>query len=581
MKISSLLTASIMLLSIPSFSYGAITPFESESYYRTAIPAQVTNFDPINSDNPANAVVIKNIFATLVTYRTKKESDSQNYHDIVPYIAENWNLSADRKTYNFKIRNDIYFHNGRKLIAYDIKHTFERLANPNVLKPSFSWIFKDIPIKGLSKFQSDIKNKVKEVDLEGIKVLDDNIVQIVLDKPSPLMLKELTLPIFSIIPKEEIDKWGDDFGLERPIGSGPYYLSNKTKDQIVLQKSKQHFEKGVDFISTLIYKVVPKLSDEYELFQKGELDQTDIPDSEINELFRKEKFNKYNINVFESRELNDRRISDIIKEPKLVSSYIGIGNKKEILKNKNVRQAFNYAVNKFKIVTETLKHKAIESTGVMPINFPGVSENRTVPYQYNPQKARKMLYEAGFTDFNDDKVLELKKKPIKFTFMYYQDTESEDVSKNVAEDLKNVGLDINLIRVNDFDKFLKAIVSGQADFYHFKANSKYADPDRFLSPLFDSKNIGNTNLSGFSNQTVDSMLLKARNITGDEFRYKFYNEIDKMIVDEAPWVFLYQPVKYVKVKPYVYGFQIHPVLQNVTKNTFYGKEDILTLRKNN
>ncbi|MFN8673280.1 MAG: ABC transporter substrate-binding protein [Candidatus Sericytochromatia bacterium] len=575
MKASSLIVAGIMLFTTPAFSNQVM----EVNTYRMAIPAKVTNFDPINSDNPANIEVIKNIHATLVTYRTKKDSDNQSYTDIVPYIADNWTVSADRKTYNFKIKNNVFFHNGRKLSAYDIKLTFERLANPKILKPSFSWIFKDIPLKGLMKYQSDLRNKVKEPDLEGIKVLDEHNFQIILDKPSTLMLKELTLPVFSIIPKEEIDKWGDDFGLEKPIGAGPYSLANKTDDQIILQKNKNHFEKNTDNINTLIYKVVPKLSDEYALFEKHELEQTELPDSEIKELFEKEKFNKFNINVFETNSLNDKRITDIVKEPKLIVSYIGIGTKKFPLKNKNVRQALNYSIDKYKLVTETLKYKAIQATGILPENFPGISNDRKVPYQYNLDKARKMLYQEGFTDFNDDKVLEFKKKPIKFNFVYFQDAESESVANQVASDLKNAGLDIKLTRMTDFNKFLTTIVSGEADFYHFKANSKYADPDKFLTPLFDSKYIGTTNLSAFNNPKVDNMLAKARNIYEDEFRYKFYSEIERNIVDEAPWLFLYQPVKYLKVSPNVMGVQIHPIMQNTTKHAFYGKEKVLTLKK--
>lgn len=580
MKLRSLLFALCITLSTPTVSLGAVTPFQKDGFtYRTVVSSSVKSFDPINSDNPSNATIVKNLFATLVTYNTKKNGDFTTSADIVPYLAENWHVSVDRKTYNFKIKSNVFFHNGRKLTAYDIKHTFERLANPKVLKPSLTWIFKDMPIKGLKKYQSDILKKVKEPNLEGVKVIDDTIFQLILDTPSPLVLKELTMPIFSIIPKEEIDKWGDDFGLERPIGSGPYYLASKSPDQVVLQKHEKHFIKDENFISTLVYRVVPKVEDEYSLFQKNELEQTDLPDDEIDKLFNQEKFNKFNVNVFETNYLNDRRITQIVKEPKLITSYIGIGNKKTFLKNQRVRQALNFAVNKYKIVSNALKYKAIESVGIFPEHFPGIKEGRLAPYQFNAQKARKMLYETGFTDFDDNKMLEFERKPVTLDFYYYNDTESEKVSAEIATDLKSVGLDVKLVKMDDFNKFIKAIMSGKADLYHFKANSKYADPDKFLTPLFDSKNIGTTNLSHFSNANVDKMLVKARNIVEDEFRYKFYGEIEKTIIDEAPWIFLYQPVKYVKVKPYVYGFQIHPVMQDITKYTFYGKEENLIPKK--
>ncbi len=403
MKFTSVLLSLGLIMGSASYSISAEN--DKISTYRLAIPKAIENFDPINSESQINSQIISNMYSTLVTYRTKKSDFKQNYGDIVPFLSEEWNLTSNRKVYNFKIRNDIYFHNGRNLTAFDIKHTIERLANPKVLPSTQSWIFRDVPIKGLDKFRRDVKNNVKEPDLEGVKVLDDYIVQIELTKSTPLFLKSLAMPIFSIVPKEETDKWGKEFG-SHPVGTGPYKIEKITEDQIFLTKNNSYFEKDLPKIDSLIYKVVPKANDEYRLFQQGRLEQTSIPDNEMDRLLEKENFNKLSINVFDNNSFNDRNVSDIIKEPKMINTFLGISNKNNMLKSQKVRQALNYSINKKKIISNVLKYKAIESYGIIPEDFPGVSNGRKSPYPFDIVKAKKLFYESGFNDRNNDGVLD-------------------------------------------------------------------------------------------------------------------------------------------------------------------------------
>lgn len=547
--------------------------------YRLAIPKAIENFDPINSEGQFNSQVISQIYSTLVTYRTQKTDKNQSFSDIVPLISEEWNISSDRKIYNFKIRNDVLFHNGRNMTAYDIKHTFERLASTKVLPGAQTWIFKDVPIKGLEKYRRDTKNNVKDPDLSGIKVIDDYIVQFELTRSTPLFLKSLAMPIFSIIPKEEVDKWGKEFG-NRPVGTGPYKIEKITADQIFLTKNENYFEKDLPKIDSLIYKIIPQVNEEYRQFRLGRLEQTAIPDSEIDRLLQAENLNKYNINVFDNNSFNDRNVSDIIKEPRLINTFLGISNKNTMLKPQKVRHALNYSINKKKIISNVLKYKAIESYGIIPEDFPGVNGGRKTPYPFDMVKAKKLFYESGFNDRNNDGVLEYNKKPATLNFWYYDDPETEKVCNAISENLQAVGFKVNLQKTTNWRDFLAKIVSGRADIYHFSWKAKYDDLDKYLTPMFDSNFIGSSNISSFSDKEIDSMLSKARKIPEEEYRNRIYNEADKKIVEKAPWVFLYQPVKYVRVKPYVYGMQIHPVMQDVLKYTYFKKNDILTSLNN-
>ncbi|RYX98720.1 hypothetical protein EON78_04885, partial [bacterium] len=180
---------------------------------------------------------------------------------------------------------------------------------------------------------------------------------------------------------------------------------------------------------------------------------------------------------------------------------------------------------------------------------------------------------------NNDGIFEYNNRPATLNFWYYDNPETEKVCKAVAEDLKAVGFKVNMQKTSNWRDFLGKIVSGRADLYHFSWKGKYEDLDKYLTPMFDSGYIGSTNISSFNDKEIDSMLSRARHIPEDEYRNKIYNEVDQKIVEKAPWVFLYQPVRYVRVMPYVYGVKIHPVMQDVLKYTYFKNNDSTTLSK--
>jgi ABC-type transport system substrate-binding protein len=126
-----------------------------------------------------------------------------------------------------------------------------------------------------------------------------------------------------------------------------------------------------------------------------------------------------------------------------------------------------------------------------------------------------------------------------------------------------------LNKTNDLVDLSNNVINKKSDLYHFAWKSKYNDPDKFLSPLFYSKKeIGTINLSSFDDKKIDTMLDRASKIPADEFRKNIYIDIDKYLVEKAPWIFLYQPVNYVLFKPNVYNYRFHPVLGQDLKNLY-------------
>jgi len=567
-----LATTIVFTFAVQSFAFDGqeINP-KKQTVYKLPILQPVFDFDPLKATNdPVKANFVSQIYNNLVTYRTKKDDSSNSFGDIIPDLAEEWNVSSDRKLYNFKLKKNVYFQNGRKFDAYDVKHTIERIANPKTMPKELTWVFQDLPLRGLKQFQSDCRKNKLNPALIGVEVLDSNIIQISLDKPTPFLFKILALPAFAIIPKEVVDRYGSDFG-KHPIGTGAYKVSRFNNQSIILEKNTNYFEESLPHIERLEYKVVSSFEESYKLFLNGQLDQTYIPDSEINRLFEQEKYNKYSINVFEETSYNNPLVSSIIKEPELINTFIGINSQKSFLKLVKVREALNYSVDKSKIISDVLKYRAIPSAGNIPIGFPDFISNEKMPYQYDLLKAKKLLYEAGLIDSNGDKILEYKNKAVSLNLWYYKEPRTESVCKLVKKDLEALGIKINLKASSNWNNYMKSIISGQADLYNLTWKAKYPDMDKIYTPLFSSNNLSysTNNTTRFYDEKVNKLLSNARNMIDLDGRLKIYSQVEKLILEQTPVIYMYQPTKYIMVNPDVAGMQIHPVLNEIYKYVYF------------
>lgn len=246
LKRSSLPIVALLTLLIFTFIIGcakkeeSLTKTESLSLkrggmFRDSVLSSVTSFDPVKTIDVATLRLGQQVYQGLV------EIDENL--TVVPLLAESWE-TPDNKIWTFYIRKGVIFHDdpafpgsrGREITAHDVKYSFERLLNPGT-KTVGSWIFNDI-VKGAKEY---FDGKVKEVI--GFKVIDDYTLRIELVEPFYPLLTRLSLYLCSIVPKEGIEKYGEEYG-QHPIGTGPFILTKLVPDQeIVLSKNTHYWEK--------------------------------------------------------------------------------------------------------------------------------------------------------------------------------------------------------------------------------------------------------------------------------------------------------------------------------------------------
>lgn len=534
------------------------------SVYRWSYISDVPNLDPIQIADTQSHDAGHQLYNALVTYRTVLDKPGQSPYDIVPDLAERWDVSADRRTYTFHLRPGVRFHHGRLLEAADVKAAIERLADPRNASKGL-WTLPALTLSGVEAYQAACKAG-QPADLTGVRVLDPLTVQVRLDQPIPFALHLLAMPFYYVPPRELTAKWGLDFGIHA-VGTGPYQLAEWRRGQkLVLTKNPHYFEPGLPHIGRVEIQVVPSDESRFLKFAAGDLEHDEpIPPGQFNRVLHDRRWNGLGAEALRAiPEINDIRRSRLIKANEPTTNYLGFNVTIEPFTDKRVRQAFNWAVNKQRIANRVWGGRVIPAVGILPPAFPGFDPKRPPCYPYDPAKARALLDAAGWHP-GADGLRYRNGKPLKVTLWYNQDDLWAATASSVQADLKQVGVDCDL-QVQLWQPYLEKIRKYEAAFFRFGWHADYPDPDNFLWTLFSKANWGQDNTTRYYDPQVEAWLQAARVASQWPEREKLYQQAETRIIDDAPWLFLLHRVQYKIVQPYVRGQSIHPIIWNDVKH---------------
>jgi len=471
---------------------------------RLSLSGDMMDIDPSKTTDATSNRVASVIFKGLV----EQGMDA----NIIPAVAKTWKLSEDGLQWDFILRENIKFHSGDLLSAEDVKKTIKHL-----LSGPHSYMF-DM-IKGSENL---IKGKKK--DIEGIKVMAANHLRITLNHPYIPFLKNLGVSCGGISRKTEN-------GL---VGAGPYRLKEWIKGKkIVVEAFDAYFGKK-PFCDEIQFIVCQDEQETIERFLDGDFDIIDIPSSARKEtLLSRAASNTVNVKSFS--------IYDIY--------YIGINVKSPTpFKEKMVRQALNYAINRNDYIEKVAKERGTPAKGIFPPNFPTYN-NELSGYDFNPEKAKKLLMNAGFPGG----------LPGEYLLNIRDSANALRSAKILKEHLREVGINIKLNPLS-WEELLKSSHTGQALLFALGWSNDNGDPDTFLYPLFHSKNWGEPgNTTFYKNAKVDKLLDEAAALIDHYERQKLYQEVERIVVDEAPWIFLYHSKHNVATHPYVRSYSKSPI----------------------
>jgi len=442
--------------------------------------------------------------------------------DIVPDLARSWSISPDNRTYTFRLRRDARFSNGRKITADDVRYSFERVLTPSTKAP-LTWVLDKI--EGANDF---LAGKTKSVS--GIKIENDYTIVLKLEKPFGPFLSLVAMNTAYIVPREEVERLGADFGTH-PVGSGPYTLKEWKHGQYLLLAARDDYFEGAPKLKGIYYRVIPEDLTAVVEFDTGRLDALLIPSSEYR------------------RYTTDPNWRDLVYgKPGLNSYYLGLNCTRPPFNDIRVRRAMNLSIDRKRILDTVFEKRGLLATGpVPPLLWKNMSWSKTTEgYDYDPEKAKALIREAG---------AEGKKVKI------YISAEPEvlDIVEVIQDYLKQVGLVAEITQL-DWSAFKHAVNNGEPDAFWLSWWADYPDPENFLYPLFDSASVGPAgNRTRCLDPELDRLIANAQRTVDERLRYRLYRQAEDRIIKNAPWVFMWHRADYYVVQPRVKDFRIYPI----------------------
>jgi len=475
--------------------------------------------DPALTQDATSATYIVEIFSGLVTLNQDLE--------VVPDIAESWDLSDDGTVYTFHLRDNVKFHDGKSVTAHDFKYSIERACDP-----ATGSVVADTYLGDIVGAKEKLRGLADEVS--GVRVIDDYTLEITIDSPKAYFLSKLTYPTAFVVDQENVEgplqPWTD-----RPNGTGPFRLAEYELGlRIVLERNELYYgtpKPALERVNFLLAGGSPMT-----MYETGELDAVPVGLADIERV------------LDPSNPLN-KELSVTI--PTLSIFYIGFNVNKPPFDDKKVRQAFNYAIDKDKYVEVVWKKMQVKAEGILPPGMPGYNEELK-GYPFDPEKARQLIAESRYGDVSN-------LPEITLSVSGGGGAAARQVAAIVEMYRQNLGVDI-AIQQTDWATYLQDLRAHRYQMFGLTAGwiADYPDPQDFLDILFHSESRNND--TEYSNPEVDRLLEEARVEQDFEKRMKIYQQVEKMILEDAPIVPLTHDADYWLTKPYVKGMIYPPAI---------------------
>jgi oligopeptide transport system substrate-binding protein len=424
--------------------------------------------------------------------------------NLAPRLAEKMpDVSSDGLTYTFKLRPGVKFQNGRELVADDVVYTINRVIDPKTTSPGSGFYL------GIKGAQDVVDGKATTV--EGVKALDKYTVQFTLTKPDVTFLNKMALNFAYIVPKEEVDKAGANFG-HAPVGTGPFALKEwKPGQYLVFDRNPNYFYEGLPYLDKITIEVGVEPDVALLRLEKGEIQLMGDPPPGADW----------------ARISSDPAWKDRIEQqPQVSTVYIAINTTKPPFDNAKARQALNYAIDKERII-QLLNGRGTVANQVLPPLMPGYDPDYK-GYEYNIEKAKSLLAEAGVAPGTETSMECIAVDP------------QPKLCESFQQDLDKVGLKLT-INTLAAPNVIEDAGNGKNPLTWSGGLAwieDYPDPDDFYGPILgcDSNVPGGWNWSRYCNKELHAKSQELQGMTDRRARMDAYKPFFKQIMDDAAWV---------------------------------------------
>jgi len=485
-------------------------------YLNLIITTEPKSLDPALSTDVTTGVITALMYDNLVRFGTGSE--------ILPGLAQAWEISADGLSYKFYLRDDVQFWDGEPLTAVDVKYSFERVLAPDARSPQ-TWLL--APILG-----SDDYMQGKTDNVRGISIVNQHQITIKLAAPFAPFLGFLGAPATAIVKKPSAEAEAVDLKTD-PLGTGPWVFQEWQADRQIRFTRNDNYYAGPAKLKGLLLNNMPEVLTSAIEFEAGNLDVMVIPNSEFKYWTHSEAWKPY-----------------IHKLDELGMYYLAMNVERKPFDDQRVRQAVTLAIDREKIIHRIMHNSATLALGPIPPGLEGYDSTR-IKIPFDPEAAQKLLIEAGYQE------------GCEFDLWVDPGAAISQTLEAIQHYLNEAGFVVHLVR-NDWNMMRDAMRKGQTDAYWGNWWADYADAENFLAPLFHSDNAARRNR--YSNPEVDQSIERLQQSLDADERKSLAREIDSILIEEAPYAFMWYPTSYTVVQPNLKGYIPH-LMPNANKYT--------------
>lgn len=458
------------------------------------------------------------IYATLVTRDI-------NTGEFIPYLAESWQLLEDGHIIEFKLRSDVIFHDGTPFNAAAVKFSFDRLLSEEMGAPGASFAG----------------------TMTEIEVVDDYTVRLHYEDVDAPALLNLSTTFMGIISPTAVETLGEDYA-QHPVSAGPFKLKEAISgERIVLERNDDYswapafFEnQGPSYLETVTFQIVPDDATQLLLLQTNGIDIAGAPPRDI-------------LRLIENEELGPDKELDLFTYLSAGINYLGQTSCcGRLTENPEIRKAVAYAINREEIVDAALEGFAEPVTGLFSPSTWGYDPEMT-GYPYDPEMSREILRTQGYTDGSDGFMVKDGQALTLVLWTYNQPT-SQRVAQIIQAQLADAGINVEIQQLES-----ATLLANTKNAEHDLLSISYGWSDAgILSYFFGSDRLETSNRVHYTDPKVDELLRIGNSTINPEERFAVYQELQRFILDEAPWVPLYATQVLTLVNTEIKGVRVHP-----------------------
>lgn len=476
----------------------------------------VATLDPAIGYDWQNWSMIKSLFDGLMDYEP-------GTYNLRTDLAESYDISEDGKTFTFKLRPGVKFHNGREMTADDVKYSIDRVVNPATQSPGAGFFGSIEGFEAAASGQAD--------GLSGITVIDPLTIQFKLSRPDATFLHVMAINFAHVVPREAVEEFGADFG-HHPVGTGAFKLAEWTLGQrLVFEKNADYWREGVPYLDKITFEIGQEPTVALLRLQQGEVDilGDGIPPAQF-------------IEVHDNPDYKDW----IVEGGQLHTGYVTMNVNTPPFDDVRVRQAVNMAINKERIV-RLINNRAVPANQPLPPSMPGYVQGYA-GYAYDPEGAKALLAEAGHPDGFTTELFAMNTDP------------NPRIAQAIQQDLAAIGINAEIQSLAQAN-VIEAGGNGSAPMIWSGGMAwiaDFPDPSNFYGPILGCGGAvqGGWNWSWYCNEDADRMAGEADAMVdpakGDE-RAKMWGDIFVKVMEDAPWAPIFNEQRFTMHSPRVAG----------------------------